>query len=246
MKLVVLGSTGYHPNELRHTACLMLPALGVVLDAGTGMFRVRDWLATPHLDIFLTHAHLDHVFGLSFLFDVLAGHEATTVTVRAEAEKLAAIEEHLFSPLLFPAKLPCNYQPLAESFELSDGGRLTHFPLEHPGGTVGFRLDWPDRSLAYVTDTTARPGAAYLDAIRDVDLLLHECYFPDSEQRLADLTGHSHTTPVAELAQEANVGRLVLLHIYPLYSEEDPIGLDVARRIFPATEIAHDRMEIEF
>ena len=246
MKLVVLGSTGYHPNELRHTACLMLPALGVVLDAGTGMFRVRDWLATPRLDIFLTHAHLDHVVGVSFLFDVLAGHESTTVTVHGEADKLAAVEEHLFSPLLFPAKLPCTFEPLTERFALSDGGRLTHFPLEHPGGTVGFRIDWPDRSLAYVTDTTARAGAPYLDAIRNVDVLLHECYFPDREQRMANLTGHSHTTPVAELAREANVGRLVLMHIYPLLSEQDPIGLAAAQRVFPATEIAHDRMEIEF
>jgi ribonuclease BN (tRNA processing enzyme) len=246
MKLVVLGSTGYHPNELRQTACLMLPELGVVLDAGTGMFRVRDWLVTPRLDIFLTHAHLDHVFGLTFLFDVLAGHEGTMVTVHGEADKLAAIEEHLFSPLLFPVKPPCTFEPLAESFALSDGGRLTHFPLEHPGGTVGFRLDWPNRSLAYVTDTTARPGAAYLDAIRNVDVLLHECYFPDSEQPMADLTGHSHTTPVAELAREANVGRLVLLHIYPQSNEEDPIGLAAAQCVFPKTEIAHDRMEIEF
>ena len=49
MKLLILGSTGYHPNELRHTACFMLPEVGVVLDAGTGMFRVRDHLVTPEL-----------------------------------------------------------------------------------------------------------------------------------------------------------------------------------------------------
>ena len=199
MKLVVLGSTGYHPNELRQTACFMLPELGIVLDAGTGMFRVRDWLTTPTLDIFLTHAHLDHVIGLTFLFDVLYGHESTAVTVHADADKLAAIEEHLLSPLLFPVKLPCRFEPLDGAVELPGGGRLTYFALEHPGGTVGYRLDWPDRSLAYVTDTIARPGAAYLESIRDVDVLLHECYFPDSHQQMANLTGHSHTTPVAEL-----------------------------------------------
>lgn len=65
MKLVLLGTTGYHPNRRRHTACMFLPEVGVVLDAGTGMFRVRDHLATSHLDIFLTHAHLDHVVGLT-------------------------------------------------------------------------------------------------------------------------------------------------------------------------------------
>jgi ribonuclease BN (tRNA processing enzyme) len=92
----------------------------------------------------------------------------------------------------------------------------------------------------------ARPDAPYLDAIRNVDVLLHECYFPDSGQRMASLTGHSHTTPVAELAREANVKRLVLVHIYPLSNDDDPIDVEAARRVFPATEIAHDRMEIEF
>ena len=73
MKLIILGSTGYHPNELRHTACFMLPEIGVVLDAGTGIFRVRRTLQTPDLTIFLTHAHVDHIVGLTFLFDVLNG-----------------------------------------------------------------------------------------------------------------------------------------------------------------------------
>ena len=72
MKLVLLGTGGYYANDRRHTACLMLPEVGVVLDAGSGMFRIRDYLATDRLDIFLTHAHLDHVIGLTYLIDVLS------------------------------------------------------------------------------------------------------------------------------------------------------------------------------
>ena len=84
MKLVLLGTTGYHPNDRRQTACLMIPELGIVLDAGTAMYRVRDRIETPELDIYLTHAHLDHVIGLTFLFDVL--HEKNVrVVVRGEA-----------------------------------------------------------------------------------------------------------------------------------------------------------------
>ena len=40
MKLVLLGTTGYHANDRRQTACFMLPELGVVFDAGTGLYRV--------------------------------------------------------------------------------------------------------------------------------------------------------------------------------------------------------------
>jgi ribonuclease BN (tRNA processing enzyme) len=246
MKLALLGTTGYHPNDIRQTACYMLPELGIVLDAGTGMYRVRDRLVTDELDIFLTHAHLDHVAGLTFLFDVLHNKSLRRVTVHAEAEKLAAIEQHLINELLFPVKLPCEYRALNGDLPLPQGGRLRYFPLEHPGGTVGFRLDWPDRSLAYVTDTIASPDSCYIDAIRGVDLLLHECYFPDSEAEMAKLTGHSHTTPVAELARDAKVGRLVLIHLWPLVAADDPVGLDVARRIFPATELGRDLTELEF
>jgi ribonuclease Z len=246
MKLVLLGTTGYHPNELRHTACLMLPDLGVVLDAGTGMFRVRERLVTPELDIYLTHAHLDHIVGLTFLFDVLYDRKVSRTTVHAKAEKLAAVRNHLFNELIFPVAPPCDFRELATVEPLAGGGRLTHFPLDHPGGTIGFRLDWPGHSMAYVTDTIARPDAPYVEAIRGVDLLVHECYFPDEQREMAILTGHSHTTPVAEVARLAGVGRLVMVHLLPLVNEDDPVGLDVARAIFPATDIGRDWMEIEF
>ncbi|HEV7225006.1 MAG TPA: MBL fold metallo-hydrolase [Pirellulales bacterium] len=247
MRLVLLGSTGYHPNEIRHTPCLALPELGLVLDAGTSMFRLREHLLTRELSIFLTHAHLDHVVGLTFLFDVLYQRPTKEVVVYAEAEKLAAIQEHLLSPLLFPAKLPCEYRELpAAGVDLPQGGRLTHFPLVHPGGSLGFRLDWPGHSLAYVTDTTADPAAEYVEFIRGVDLLVHECYFSDAHQERAALTGHSCTTPVAQVARAAGAGRLVLMHLNPLIAELDPIGLDVARAVFPRTELGVDQMELEF
>jgi ribonuclease BN (tRNA processing enzyme) len=246
MKLVLLGTTGYHPNDRRQTACLMIPEAGVVLDAGTAMYRVGDRLTTDTLDIFLTHAHLDHVVGLTYLFDVLNGRKMQRVTAHAMTDKLAAIEQHLFAGAIFPVKPPCEFRPLAAKVPLAGGGTLTHFPLAHPGGAIGFRLDWPGHSMAYVTDTTAAANAPYLEAIRGVNLLVHECYFPDSMCELADLTGHSCTTPVAELAKAAGVGRLVLVHINPLPKEEDPIGLPTARAIFPATELGVDLMEVEF
>lgn len=246
MRLVLLGTTGYHPNDLRQTAAFMLPEIGVVLDAGTGFYRVRDYLQTPTLDVFLTHAHLDHVVGLTYLFDVLHERPLERVTVRGEASKLAAIQEHLLNEALFPTQLPCQYAALTGPFDLPQGGRLTYFPLEHPGGSLGYRLDWPSHSLAYVTDTTARPTADYVNRIHGVDVLLHECYFPDGCEELAERTGHSCTSAVAETARAAGVGQLILVHCNPLLSKPDPIELPAARRIFASTEVGRDRMVVEF
>ncbi len=246
MKIVLLGTTGYHPTDARQTACMMLPECGVILDAGTAMYRARDYIITPTLDIFLTHTHLDHVVGLTFLFDVLHEKEVDRVRVHGAPEKLAALREHLFSEQLFPAMPPIQWQPLVPGpVQLPGETTLNHFPLEHPGGAVGYRLDWPDRSMAYVTDTTAREDADYVDKIRGVNLLIHECYFPDGWEERAALTGHSCISPVVKVARKAMVGRMVLVHINPIAESDDELGLDAARAIFPRTEIGYDRMEIE-
>jgi ribonuclease Z len=42
------------------------------------------------------------------------------------------------------------------------------------------------------------------------------------------------------------VKQLVLTHIDPQRPDDDPVGLAIAREIFPATEIAEDLLEIEF
>lgn len=246
MRLTFLGTGGYHPNERRHTACLLLPDLGVALDAGTGFFRVQERLKTSTLDVFLTHAHLDHVCGLTFfLVPVLQG-QVQTVRIHGTSAVLCAVREHLFAKALFPVDPPFEWCELAEPSEvdLPDGGLLSWIPLEHPGGAVGYRLDWPDRSLAYITDTTA-PGH-YQSFIRGVDVLIHECYFPDEQHEWAQKTGHSSASEVARVAQAAAVGRLYLVHVDPQKPDDDPVGLDGIRRIFPQTELAEDLQDIEF
>lgn len=245
MELHLLGTGGYHPSERRHTACLLLPEIGLAFDAGSSFFRVPSRMRTAELDVFLSHAHLDHVTGLTFPLVAMQLGQIEKMRVHAKPKYLDAVRDHLLQPQLFPVEPEIEYLELAERTEVGGGGVLTHVPLVHPGGSTGYRIDWPDRSFAYITDTTA-PGD-YVEFIRGVDLLVHECYFPDGNDEWAVKTGHSCTTPVAELAREAGVGRMLLVHTDPQRAaDDDPIGLDVARAIFPATEIAEDLQVVEF
>jgi ribonuclease Z len=244
MQLVFLGTGGYHPNERRHTASLLLPEIGVVLDAGTGFFRVQNRLQSTTLDVFLTHAHLDHICGLTFILVPLMRGDLKRIRVFGSVETLQAVRTHLLATEVFPVEPDFEWHPLADGVALANNGKLTWISLEHPGGSVGFRLDWPGSSLAYITDTTA-PGN-YADFVRDVDVLVHECYFPDELEDWAKKTGHSSSSNVAKLAKAANVKRLYLVHVDPQRPDDDPVGLDSIRAIFPHAELAEDLMEIEF
>jgi ribonuclease Z len=129
---------------------------------------------------------------------------------------------------------------------LIGGARIAHFPLEHPGGSMGYRLDWPDRSLAYITDTTASASADYVERIRGVDLLVHECNFNDEQAEWARETGHSFASAVAEVATSAKVKRLVLVHFDSLADTEDPVSIARLRENFSSAELGADNVQIDF
>lgn len=264
MRLVLLGTNGFHPTEDGQTACYMLPDLGIVLDAGSGLYRISQYLATDSLHIYLSHAHYDHYLGLFYLIggvlrklvtkSNLAVSDETIGTFFREADAfmnrvylhgsastLADIQKHD----IFDAS-EVNWCPLLQEETLVGGGTLAHFPLEHSAECHGFRLDWPGHSLAYVTDTIARPKAAYVEYIAGVDLLLHDCYLPNSLAQAAEYTAHSYTDSVAQVAAKAQVQRLVLIHHNTLGLRVGGAELESAKAIFPNTEVGLDGMEIDF
>ncbi len=245
MRVLLLGTAGYHPTDRRHTACVLLPELGVLFDAGSGMFRVARHLKTDTLDIFLSHTHLDHVVGLTFFFTLLAEHPLRRITVHGEAEKLAALRDHLFALPIFPAFPTFEWCELEETTKLENGATLRSFPLEHPGGSRGYRLEVEEKSLAYVTDVRAKPEADYVEQIRGVDLLLHECNFPAGYDELAERTGHSCLNEVIRVATVAAVKRLALIHFDPLV-ELPAEQVREVQRLFPEIVFGEDNMELEF
>ncbi|MGD9853400.1 MAG: MBL fold metallo-hydrolase [Planctomycetaceae bacterium] len=253
MRVQFLGTGGYHPNERRHTACIHLPGTGVVFDAGTAAFRLASRLERHEIDLFLSHAHLDHIVGLTYLLVPLLRGTLKRVRLYGTQGTLKAVRDHLFAEPTFPIRPAFEFSPLEdfETIALQDGGVLTHRILaSHPGGSTAFRIDWPpersaaQRSLAYVTDTAV--DGTYLDFVRGVDVLIHECYFPDDLADWAAKTGHSHTTPVAQLARDTRVGKLILMHIDPERETLDPVCIQTARALHPDTLVAEDGMEIAF
>jgi ribonuclease BN (tRNA processing enzyme) len=246
MRIVALGTGGFHPSEMRHSACFFLPTEGIVLDGGTSTFRIKSRLETEYLDILVSHAHLDHIVGLTYLIELRDA--CSTMRGFMSSKTAAAVRDHLFCEPIFPVKPPFSIVEIdgSNSHTLQSGCTMRCFPLIHPGGSFGYRLDWTDKSLAYVTDTTAALDASYLEHIQDVDLLIHECYFPDGQEELAKKTGHSCATPVAQVAQAVNAKQLLIVHVDPTSATADPINMDVICNIFPGAQLGTDLMELDF
>jgi ribonuclease BN (tRNA processing enzyme) len=243
MRVLLLGTAGYHPTDDRQTACVLLPDLGIVFDAGTGMYRVGRHLTTDTLDVFLSHAHLDHVVGLTYFFTLLHEKAVKRLTVHGDAAKLTAVQESLFNEQFFPVRPVFQWEPVQPLMTLANGAQLRPFPVVHPGGALGYRMEFHGKSLAYVTDTTACATAAYVEQLHGVDMLLHECNFPNGQDELANKTGHSCLDDVARVAAAAKVKRLVLIHFDPVL-EVPAEQIETARKIFPAIEAGRDNMEL--
>ena len=245
MNLHFLGTAGYHPSDRRQTSCLFLPEAGIVLDAGTGLYRAAPLIKSDTVRIFLSHAHLDHTFGLTCLLDIFAKKKLRKVFVYAEQAKIDAIRTGMLHPLMFPAEIPIEWIPLESMRDdtmVIGKATIRWFPLLHPGGSIGYRIDWPKLSLAYVTDTTAQSDSAYWDVVRGVDWLIHECNFNDKEREFAKMTGHSWTSEVLQGAKRAKVQNLVLTHLQPVSESNDP--LDLAQVLSKHLDIGPDRVMV--
>jgi ribonuclease Z len=224
MIIKCFGTAGYHPSEDRHTSCYYIPELSLLLDAGTGIFRLTaELLAEPResVDIWLSHAHLDHVVGLTFLLDTMAVTTLKHVRVFGEAAKLKAIRERIYHEMIFPVEPAMEFMELPDSSSpfLVSGYRdyfVQWLPLMHPGGAVGYVIEYSGKRLAYITDTTAYPDSPYLEELHDLDLLLHECNFGDEHQALAEKTGHSWQSAVEGVVKRCQPRQTQLIHHNPL------------------------------
>lgn len=233
MRLVPLGTNGYYPSYGRQTMAFLVlwDGQAILLDAGSGAARlgepaVRELVeGAESLHLILSHFHLDHVVGVTYLPAVWP---TRPVHIHAPAPPLVQADPaealcRLVQPPLFP--VPLTEFPMPVEIERLTSGRAQVGGLdvrmrrqEHPGGAVGFRLG---DALAYATDTVGEDGT--VDLVEGVDLLLHEVWARAGED--ASSRGHSSADRVAEIATRAGVRRLMPVHHHPASGPSDLRGL---------------------
>jgi phosphoribosyl 1,2-cyclic phosphodiesterase len=224
-----------------HTSCVALAPDGgpwsLVLDAGTGIRRVTDYLDGHAFTgvILLTHLHWDHVQGLPFF--AAADREESHVRVfmpdqtgpDGRALDAADVLSLAMSPPHFPIgpeglRGDWTFDSLKPGSHHIEGFEVTAFDVPHKGGrTFGFRISDGRASIAYIPDHCPQADltSGIVTECAGVDLLVHDSQFVEHERVVADLYGHATVGDAVDLAERCGARRLALFHHSPARRDDD-------------------------
>ena len=243
VRLILLGVRGSTPapgaDFVRyggHTSCVAVVPDGsdtpsLVLDAGTGMLDLTPRLGgQPYRgSILVSHLHWDHVQGLPFF--IAGDRPDAQVDLYVPAQNGRTGRDLLAAAMAPPnfAITPEGLQgtwtftALESGYHVIEGFRIRATEVRHKGGrTFGYRISDDTGSMAYVPDHVISGGIdnEVRDLIHDVDVLLHDAQFVESERRLADAYAHSTVDDAVNLAKECGVRHLVLFHHGPARTDD--------------------------
>lgn len=252
------------PRYVRYggnTSCLELRCGErlLVLDAGTGLRELGLTLSgAQDADLLLTHTHLDHIGGIPFFgplydprsrFVLWAGHLLPERTLEQVLHEFMADPVFPVPPSVFPSRVEYRDFRAGEVLEPRPGIVVRTAPLHHPNRATGYRIEHEGHSICYVTDTEHRPGerdSSVVALVRDADLLVYDCSYTDASYAAHQGWGHSTWEEGVRIADEANVGRLIVFHHDPAHDDDtmDHIAeeADRARR---GTIVAREGMLVD-
>lgn len=230
VELIVLGSSASVPDAEHDTVSLVLrgPDWAVLVECGGSPLHKLAQLGVDLEDlraVILTHRHPDHLYGLPALVQGLwIGGRETPLPIYGPGQALdrarALLEvldlderEGMFAVEWHPV-------PLREGREVGRWGEILvrSAPVVHAANdTLALRFEngTTGRAIVYSADT--EPCAALIRLAAGADLLLHEA--------TGAYAGHSTPAEAAEVAREAGVAQLALIH-YPVRN----VNLEAWRR----------------
>jgi phosphoribosyl 1,2-cyclic phosphodiesterase len=204
----------------------------ILLDAGTGLRRLGDSLLAEKKPIsatlLLSHFHWDHIQGLPFFVPAYLPSTSLDIVGGNVRSSLRDALVHQMTDPVFPVrfdelggKITTRDVRVGDRFDIGDA-HVTVGKGNHPGGVLAYRIEHGGKALVYATDTEhfACVDPDLRSFARGADILIYDAQYTPEEYagktgRSRVGWGHSTFVAAAELAREADVGKLVLFHHDP-------------------------------
>jgi phosphoribosyl 1,2-cyclic phosphodiesterase len=243
------------PTQLRHyfetisaeqmmvlggnTACIEIKADNkiLILDMGSGIKNLgkalmRATSPKTHLDlhILISHTHWDHIMGFPFFTPAYL----PSVTINFYhchpnlRERLEMQQDYRFFPVgLDQMASRKNFIQLEHHGEFPLGNIvIKNTPLNHPGGSFAYRIEYEGKSVVYATDSEFKKVDSqsiqhFLQFFQKADLLIFDAQYSFEEAIHKEDWGHSSALIAAEMALRAGVKHLILFHHDPDRTDEE-------------------------
>lgn len=246
MNIKIWGSRGSLPSPGPeknifggNTSCVQVTHNNtcIILDGGSGIQRLGASLSKDitHIDILLTHLHLDHIMGLGFFFPLYNPNVTINIWGPASNESLTQRLRRYFSPPLFPVRLnelpsqPNIIEIDQSTFTIGDF-KITSEYVCHPGSTVGYRLEIGNAVLTYIPDHEPALGSSDFpnnpewtsgySIAKDADILFHDAQYSVATYQNSIGWGHSSMKDAIKFGIMTNVKKLLLFHHEPMHTDE--------------------------
>ena len=233
----------------------------IILDAGSGMRFLGNRLIredTKKIDLFFTHCHHDHVAGMPFFapfyrskykINIWSGH------LRGKGQTKKIVEGYMREPFfpvgpeVFSAKIQYEDFDPGDVLKPCSGVKIKTLELNHPGGCVGYRIEYKGRALCYITDYAHTPGEIdqpLRDFVRNADMMIYDASYTDREFPDFASFGHSTWEEGLRICEDENVSRYCIFHHRPSRTDKalDKI-LARARKRLKRTYAAYEGLVIK-
>lgn len=219
LELVVCGSAGTHPGAGRACSGYLLrtPGARVMLDCGNGStLRLQRHTPIDELDaVVITHRHHDHWADLVGIYYALRYHPEGQRSI----DVYAPPGTRPFVAQLLSDDAAAVFGDVCAFHEVSPGDRVTVGDVElaftrseHVVPTVSVRAEHDGAVMVYSSDSAG--GSQLIDTARGADLFLCEAsWVGDAEDWPEGV--HLTARGAGEHARAADVGRLLLTHLWP-------------------------------
>ena len=223
-----------------NTSCVSVCAEGsqsILFDLGTGLrYFGKDCLSRDTKFVgtcLLTHAHFDHTQGLPFFAPLLNAETVLNIRgpIQDDGASLQSVFDKLVSPPLFPVDLShipgtINFIDTVDSDFMIDDVRVKARVIPHVGTTLGYRIDFAGKSVAYLSDHQQPVDGSHgisegaRELVEGVDLLIHDSQFTPEEFAKKSTWGHCTAEYAVWVAATHGVKRLALFHHDPSRSDD--------------------------